>query len=39
MLSIGVIKIDNRSMGSIDYAMNAVARPFLELYSGVEILT
>ena len=26
-------------MGSIDYAMNAVARPFLELYSGVEILT
>ena len=39
MVSIGLIKIDGRSMGSIDGIMNMVPRLFLELLSGVQLLT
>ena len=39
MVSIGLIKVDNRSMRSIDGIMNMVAQPFLELLSGVQLLT
>ena len=37
MVSIGLIKIDRRSIRSVDGIMNMVARPFLELLSGKQL--